>query len=168
MRKIEIERLTPEQTIQLDALLAETQGKNPSLRSMAKRALLDYRLWVEGSQPDEIGFWVDERGGDYAGFYHGSFFSSTGGTRLNALAVSREYRGQGVGSQLLKGFLGQAAMRGATYASLIVEQDNSRAVNLYSRHGFEIEELLVTSRGQRYSKMKRALGELDSSIAQVA
>ena len=53
-----------------------------------------------------------------------------------AIAVRSEFRGQGIGHQLLDAILKLAASKGVEKISLSVEVDNP-ALNLYLQHGFE-------------------------------
>lgn len=168
MKKLELERLTPDQTVQLDALLADTQGKKPSPRFMAKATLDGYRLWAEGAQPDEIGFWAHERDGEFAGFFHGSFYPSLGKASLNALAVAPEYRGKGIADKLVDEFLGRAAVSGANEVDLMVSGGNDRAKKLYEKHGFNVTEELVAETGRSYMRMSRSVTNDVRSFSEAA
>jgi ribosomal-protein-alanine N-acetyltransferase len=53
------------------------------------------------------------------------------------LAVAADRWGEGVGTSLLDGLIGEAARRGCTELFLEVRVDNDRAKRLYRRHGFE-------------------------------
>lgn len=53
------------------------------------------------------------------------------------LAVAAERWGEGIGTALLDGLIGEAARRGCTELFLEVRVDNDRAKRLYRRHGFE-------------------------------
>jgi len=52
-----------------------------------------------------------------------------------AIGVSREHRGQGIGSALVKALLAHASSTGIHQVSLSVEKDNP-ALRLYEQHGF--------------------------------
>jgi ribosomal protein S18 acetylase RimI-like enzyme len=56
--------------------------------------------------------------------------------RLYSLAVHPDYRGQGIGNQLLQMMLAELVSRGTKRIFLEVEQANQVAVKLYERHGF--------------------------------
>jgi len=56
----------------------------------------------------------------------------------DALAVKEEWRGQGIGSQLIEQTKQNAETRGFYSVSLMVFRDNYDARRLYARHGFEV------------------------------
>jgi ribosomal-protein-alanine N-acetyltransferase len=57
---------------------------------------------------------------------------------ISTLAVHPDYRGQGIGEQLLQDALHDAVIRGALVATLEVRVSNDAAVSLYRKFGFEI------------------------------
>ena len=58
---------------------------------------------------------------------------------VNNVAVRPEFRGQNLGSWLLRAALEQARQRGATIARLEVRAGNQAAQRLYRRCGFEVD-----------------------------
>ena len=62
---------------------------------------------------------------------------AAGSWYLNVLAVYPEFRGQGLGSALLRQAEKIACLTEAAQISLIVEEANSGALKLYLRYGFE-------------------------------
>lgn len=57
---------------------------------------------------------------------------------ISTLAVHPRLRRQGIGSGLLKAALGQAALKGAEFATLEVRASNQAAIDLYRRFGFQV------------------------------
>lgn len=55
------------------------------------------------------------------------------------MGVLPEYRGKGIGRQLLQACISKAATKGITRIELEVRADNERAIALYKALGFEIE-----------------------------
>jgi ribosomal protein S18 acetylase RimI-like enzyme len=55
------------------------------------------------------------------------------------MGVAATHRGRGIGSRLLATTLEAAVPRGLTRIELIVRADNTAAIALYERHGFEPE-----------------------------
>ncbi len=53
------------------------------------------------------------------------------------LAVAAGHWGEGIGTALLEGLIGETARRGCTELFLEVRVDNERAKRLYHHHGFE-------------------------------
>jgi [ribosomal protein S18]-alanine N-acetyltransferase len=53
------------------------------------------------------------------------------------LAVAADHWGEGIGTALLEGLIGETARRGCRELFLEVRVDNDRAKRLYRRHGFE-------------------------------
>lgn len=70
--------------------------------------------------------------------YCGIYFALDEGEITN-VAVSSEYRRQGIGSQLLDQMLTQAKERGIQDYILEVRVSNRNAIALYEKHGFQIE-----------------------------
>ncbi|MDJ0628299.1 MAG: GNAT family N-acetyltransferase [Rhodobacter sp.] len=57
---------------------------------------------------------------------------------INALATFRDFRGKGIGSRLLDAAEGLAAAGGLDVMSIQVYGQNTGAVRLYERHGYEL------------------------------
>lgn len=57
------------------------------------------------------------------------------------IGIVEEWRGRGVGAALLKNAIAAAKARGLTRLELIVREENTAAVALYKKMGFEIEGL---------------------------
>ncbi len=55
------------------------------------------------------------------------------------MGVLPEYRGKGIGRQLLQACISKARTKGITRIELEVRADNERAIALYKALGFEIE-----------------------------
>jgi ribosomal protein S18 acetylase RimI-like enzyme len=55
------------------------------------------------------------------------------------MGVAASHRGIGVGTALLRATLEGAFARGLTRVELVVRADNEHAIELYRRHGFELE-----------------------------
>ncbi|MDR1919618.1 MAG: GNAT family N-acetyltransferase [Tannerellaceae bacterium] len=79
--------------------------------------------------------------GVYAGllvaFENFSTFTVRPMVNIHDVIVLPEYRGQGVGRQLLNGIIDEAAKRGASRLTLEVRKDNLVAQRLYQSLGFE-------------------------------
>lgn len=69
--------------------------------------------------------------GQLVGYYFGR--EKDGLTDILRIGVRREYQGLGYGTELLR----LALEKGSRYM-LTVQKDNSRAIRLYRKHGFEI------------------------------
>jgi ribosomal protein S18 acetylase RimI-like enzyme len=88
------------------------------------------------------------------------------GTWLSALEVWTQYRGFGVGEMLVRRVVAQAVTDGAPEIFLAVFEDNSRAIALYRKLGFEqvtlpaLEPQLTTEKhrfGRRRIVMRKGL-----------
>ena len=64
--------------------------------------------------------------------------AARGSYHINAVAVALEYRGSGIGNRLMALATSEAQRLGFADVSLLVFEQNSRAVALYRRLGFEI------------------------------
>jgi ribosomal protein S18 acetylase RimI-like enzyme len=75
------------------------------------------------------------------------------------MGVAASHRGQGVGSALLRATLEAASARGIRRVELIVRDDNTAAIALYERHGFELEGRLrdyIIVDGRAYDALQMA------------
>lgn len=59
---------------------------------------------------------------------------------LYTIAVDPDYHGQGIGKQLLLACEAEARKRGCDRIVLEVRQDNTGAITLYKRHGYDITD----------------------------
>ena len=57
---------------------------------------------------------------------------------LDSISVSKEFRGQGIGSQLLSALPKLAEKKGRNIIGLSVDEKNPKAKKLYERHGFKV------------------------------
>ena len=80
--------------------------------------------------------WVAERRGRVAGFLVGR--AAADEFEILNLAVSREFRRQGIGAQLVGEALKQARDGGAAQVHLEVRASNEAAIALYARLGFGV------------------------------
>lgn len=94
---------------------------------------------------------VAEAAGDVVGgiWIVGPFF----GSGEIAMLVARDWRGQGVGSALLAAAIERARERGLHKLSLSVFPQNTAAISMYRKFGFEQE-------GVRRKQLRRESGEL--------
>ena len=65
-------------------------------------------------------------------------FLAGGGGDVRRIAARADRRGEGHAARALRGFLAQAAARGAAVIHLEVAEDNAPALRLYARAGFEV------------------------------
>lgn len=76
---------------------------------------------------------------------------------LAHLGVDPGFRSQGIGSMMINHLLSQAATEGYPRAALDVAIDNTRAQELYQRHGFLVAD-------QRVSRYKNAFAEVPDHL----
>jgi ribosomal protein S18 acetylase RimI-like enzyme len=60
---------------------------------------------------------------------------------IDKIVVKKEYRHQGIGGKLLEKAIGSGKRMKATKVLLTVSNTNIYAIDLYSKHGFEIESI---------------------------
>jgi RimJ/RimL family protein N-acetyltransferase len=75
------------------------------------------------------------------------------------MGIAHSHRGKGVGTALLATTLDAAFGRGLTRIDLVVRADNTAAIALYQRHGFELEGRLrryLVVDGQAYDALQMA------------
>jgi ribosomal protein S18 acetylase RimI-like enzyme len=66
--------------------------------------------------------------------------------KINLIAVSKDYRGQGIGSELLKYFINSSLKRGAQIVTVSTDENNIGAINFYSKHNFQYSSNFLTLR----------------------
>lgn len=98
---------------------------------------MDFLLYLWQINPN--GFLVAEKNGKIVGFIL-SAKQSKEELRILMLAVKKEYRGQGIGSMLLKELLLRFPEVRRIY--LEVKVGNKKAIKFYKKHGFKIKEKL--------------------------
>ena len=64
-------------------------------------------------------------------------------TKLDALFVKEQYRGNGIARNLMKEFINWAEEKGVAYVELSVCKDNSNAISLYENEGFCIDKIIL-------------------------
>jgi len=88
------------------------------------------------------GFWVCEKHHKLVGFIIGVKTNSEI-ARIVMLAVSKDYRRQGVGNILLSNFLREILIKNIKHVELEVKINNNSAIEFYRKHGFEIIDTLI-------------------------
>jgi ribosomal protein S18 acetylase RimI-like enzyme len=77
---------------------------------------------------------------------------------LLSVAVDPSCRGRHLGSLLVDGFLAELTRRDASYAQVVVGADNTAAIALYRRSGFETDHSFELHRGTTSLVMRRSAG----------
>lgn len=80
----------------------------------------------------------------------GQMADEPGAIELTYLGVAEEWRGHGLGGQLLQAFLEAARRAGYRAVVLSVETDNAAAIRLYERSGFVIHQTFREGRFERH------------------
>jgi ribosomal protein S18 acetylase RimI-like enzyme len=80
----------------------------------------------------------------------GQMADEPGAVELTYLGVAEEWRGHGLGSQLLQAFLDASRRAGYRNVVLSVETDNAAAIRLYRRTGFIIRKTFREGRFERH------------------
>jgi len=81
------------------------------------------------------GFIVAEKAHKIVGFLIGVRIT-TENAKVLMLSVSKQYRKQGVGSELLIRFLKETSKKKVKIVELEVRTDNKKAIDFYRKHGF--------------------------------
>jgi [ribosomal protein S18]-alanine N-acetyltransferase len=85
--------------------------------------------------------WVAEEEGRAAGFatVRLSMNERPSAAYIETIEVDREWRGRGVGGELLRRMEGSAQAAGATTLWLHVDAENNSAIRLYEAHGYVLQ-----------------------------
>lgn len=88
-----------------------------------------------------------DAGGNVIGMVTAQLVISTAEGALSAwiedMVVAAEYRGQGIGAELLRAALRWAGGQGATRAQLLCDLDNTAAMGFYDRQGWSGTRLIA-------------------------
>ena len=120
--------MDPEANPYLNTEFSDETGFSPIFEALLKRD----NLWVYEFQNKVIGFYEISRGQRRTGH----------AARLENIAISAEFSGQGFGSRLMEKLIGTLRQEGIKRFDLLVESDNPRAIHFYKKFGFEIEGTL--------------------------
>ena len=93
-------------------------------------------FWSELAHPGSRWYVVAEDGAGALVGYAGLMVSGAEAD-VQTVAVAPSAQGRGLGSELVRALVAEAARRGATSLLLEVRADNEAAIRLYHRHGFE-------------------------------
>ena len=129
------------------------EGVPAPSRSIINRPELQIYITDFGKREDDIGL-VAEIDKKVIGLVWGRIINDYGhidnDTPSLAIALYKDYRGLGIGTDLMKEMLRILKDRGYKQASLSVQKANY-AVNMYQKTGFEI----VDEKGEEYSMLCR-------------
>ena len=97
-------------------------------------AWTEAQFWGELAQPTR--FYVVAEDPDAGVVGYAGLWLMPPDSDVQTLAIAAGWERTGLGSRLLGRLLEEADQRGCTRTILEVRADNSRAINLYARHGF--------------------------------
>jgi ribosomal protein S18 acetylase RimI-like enzyme len=90
--------------------------------------------WIERSHPDSFGFFSQQDGDKMIGFVIGSYHSQNGSNLyIDYLALDPEFRGNGIGSVLLRRLVEKCYRKGG---SIHLYPEREELHNWYKRNGF--------------------------------
>jgi mycothiol synthase len=118
----------------LDGLLAVNArafAEHPEQRAMDRA---DFRRRASSDWFDPAGLFVAEQGGSIVGFHWTKVDEGMG--EVYVLAVDPDHHGAGLGGALLTRGLNHLAEVGVNAVDLYVEEENARALDLYTAFGF--------------------------------
>jgi len=75
--------------------------------------------------------------------FYRSIYHQKGTAQINELVVSKDYRNQGLGKQLLQFGIKIAKERGMDEIEIGVSKDNKKALDFYKRNGIDEEYVLL-------------------------
>jgi RimJ/RimL family protein N-acetyltransferase len=143
---------TNHDAIELSKLRVEIDGETENLDRESGEGLLtpeDFeKLIYEDSVAEKTIFLVAEVEGKIVGFTRceGRKLSRFSHKAEFGICISKKYWGNGIGKALLENVLMWADGVGIEKISLNVVQTNTKAIQLYKRHGFVEEGLLLKDR----------------------
>lgn len=140
----------------LDGLLAVNArafAEHPEQREMD---LTDFKRRASSDWFDPAGLFVAEQGGSIVGFHWTKVDEGVG--EVYVLAVDPDHHGAGLGGALLARGLDHLAGVGVNAVDLYVEEENARALDLYTAFGFS-----EVGRDVLYVSTKPAATALDPS-----
>jgi ribosomal-protein-alanine N-acetyltransferase len=126
-----VEPASAERDLDAIAEIAQVSFTNPWTRAMFAQEL--------GTQPLSRSYVFRMADGNVVGFCTSWLILDE--LHINTIAVRPEFRGQGIGRQLLAYLLDAARGQGARRAVLEVRASNAAAIALYSAFGFRTESV---------------------------
>jgi ribosomal protein S18 acetylase RimI-like enzyme len=82
--------------------------------------------------------WIAEKAGEMVGFAIVEWTQEPGGSTayIQTIEVAPEYRGQGIGGELLRRIEDSARAADALMIGLHVDEENTDAIRIYQAHGY--------------------------------
>ena len=90
-------------------------------------------------------------------FSHIDIDKSNKTAKIQTLGVIKEYQNNKIGTQLIKKIIEELMVFGIKNISLIVQETNTVAIRLYTKHGFEIEKEMNDYYGFNNKRENKAL-----------
>jgi ribosomal protein S18 acetylase RimI-like enzyme len=102
----------------------------------------DFNSWLSRRMNDELFGVIVDSSDDCIGFVQLSRMDQTSENVWLGIAIADSFRGSGHGTAVLTEIIKRSRASGVRKISLKVRHDNSVAISLYQRFGFEIKEVL--------------------------
>lgn len=142
IRPLQISEIDYLQEMLYEAIFV-SEGNDPPPKSVVHRPEL--KKYYENWGTDNDLAFVAEKDGKRVGIAWSRIFKASNkgygfvdeNTPEVSISIHPEYRNKGIGTQLLRSLLQEAALKGTVKVSLSTDKRN-RAVNFYKREGFEI------------------------------
>jgi ribosomal protein S18 acetylase RimI-like enzyme len=172
MSNVEIIKLLPEQwwryrEIRLEALREEPQAFGSTYAEMARRPAAFWQGRLEDAGQGKNSALLFAQAGERLIGMIGAFYDETQETaEIVSVYVSKMERGKGVGKALMEGILCEIGNKAELRKAVLgVNQEQTAAVELYRRFGFEVtgekEELQGDGQKHRGYLMERRNSQLD-------
>ncbi len=87
------------------------------------------------------GFWIAEKHHKPIAFIAGTITDNEN-AKILMLSVTKQYRQQNIGANLLKQFLKETTLKKIKQIELEVKTDNQKAIEFYKKHGFDIIKII--------------------------
>ena len=154
-------RCDKKQEIKIEPLKLEEYSKCSNIWNMNAQPLVE--KWLQEIAEGNRLVFIYKINGEFIG--EGALVLDTGdpdytidGKRVyvSRMIVKKEYRGRGIGSQILEFLINKAREMGFSEMSIGVDKDNENALHLYRKYGFS--EILFDGAdkdGEYYKLLKR-------------
>ena len=110
-----------------------------------ERCDLLYEIWARKALADETqAVWLGQLDGQSSGFVTCQRDASTGVGSIGLIAVAPDFRGRGVGDDLVTCAASHLGETGMTGVRVVTQARNVRALRLYERSGFLVESIRLT------------------------
>jgi ribosomal protein S18 acetylase RimI-like enzyme len=135
------------------SLLKQMDEDPDEVQNISKSNVMKHYKEMEAKKDIYENYVVEQEGkiiGYMSLLFYRSLYHNSGTAQVNELIIDKEYRGRGLGKELLRYGIKRAEERNMDEIEIGVEKKNKRAIMFYKGNGIEEEYLLLGKEFNRY------------------